>query len=187
MSSEFIINLYELYSLNYLNLFVENEIIIEQVSYQNEKQARILKACLEKWFQNPKDLQLTSPKVPYPFKFQKWIEISYSKMESITYIMKKNDWIIGHFSIQLRPQFKSIHIFHVFIDRENRSKGYSKLLVNEALEYVKNNNIKAVTLAVHKNNPIAIKLYQTYGFKIVGENKIGSYKMLLNLTKSNNQ
>lgn len=166
---------------------MENKITIEKVSYNNAEQARILKACLETWFQNPKDLQLTSPKVPYPFKFKNWIDISYLKLESVTYVLKKDDWIIGHMSIQLRPQFNSIHIFHVFIDRENRRQGYSKLLVNKALEYAKNNQIRKVTLAVNKNNPIAIELYNNYGFKIVGTNKIGSYKMLLEINKSKNQ
>jgi len=166
---------------------MEKGITIEQVSYENTEQARILKACLETWFQNPKDLQLTSPKVPYPFKFKNWIDISYLKLESVTYILKKDDWIIGHLSIQLRPQFNSIHIFHVFIDRKNRGKGYSKLLVNNALEYAKNNQIKKITLAVSKNNPVAIKLYQKYGFNLVGENKIGSFKMELDLDKSKTQ
>lgn len=166
---------------------MENGITIEQVSYKNTEQARILKACLETWFQNPKDLQLTSPKVPYPFKFKNWIDISYSTLESITYILKKDDWIIGHLSIQLRPQFNSIHIFHVFIDRDNRSKGYSNLLVNKALEYAKVNNTEKITLAVHKNNPNAIGLYQSYGFKIIGTGNIGSLKMELYLDKSKNQ
>ena len=158
-----------------------NGITIEQVSYENAEQARILKACLETWFKNPKDLQLTSPKVPYPFKFKNWIDISYLKLESITYILKKNDWIIGHMSIQLRPVKNSIHIFHVFIDRSHRSKGYSKLLINKALEYAKTHKIQKVTLAVNKNNPTAIGLYQRYDFEIVGSNAIGSLKMKLEL------
>ena len=166
---------------------MEKGITIEQVSYENTEQARILKACLETWFQNPKDLQLTSPKVPYPFKFKNWIDISYLKLKSITYVLKKDDWIIGHLSIQLRPQFNSIHIFHVFVNRENRGKGYSKLLVDNALKYAKNNQIKKITLAVNKNNPVAIKLYQKYGFYLVGENKIGSFKMELDLDESKNQ
>lgn len=187
MLPEFIINLPEHYSFNYLNLFMENETTIEQLSYKNAEQSRILKACLETWFKNPKDLQLTSPKVSYPFKFKNWIDTSYLKLESVTYVLKKDDWIIGHMSIQLRPQFNSIHIFHLFVDRANRSKGFSKLLVNKALEYSKRKQIQKITLAVNRNNPIAIKLYQTYGFEIVGENKIGSYKMLLEINKSKNQ
>ncbi len=158
-----------------------NNVTIEEVSYKNTGQARILKACLETWFQNPKDLQLTSPKVPYPFKFKNWIDISYLKLESITYVLKKDDWIIGHMSIQLRPDFNSIHIFHVFVDRSHRLKGYSKILINKALEYAKTHKIQKVTLAVNKNNPSAIGLYQSYGFKIFGENKIGSLRMELEL------
>jgi ribosomal protein S18 acetylase RimI-like enzyme len=76
---------------------------------------------------------------------------------------------------------KSIHIFHVFINRENRGEGYSKLLVNKALEYAKTNQIDKITLAVIKSNPVAIGLYQKYGFELVGENKTGSFKMELKL------
>ncbi len=161
---------------------MENEISIEQISYKNTEQARILKACLETWFKNPKDLQLTSPKVPYPFKFKNWIDVSYSTLESITYVLKTDDWIIGHMSIQLRPQFNSIHLFHIFIDRAYRLKGYSKLLIGKALKYANEHNISKVTLAVNKNNPNAIGLYQSYGFKIFGENKIGSLKMELQIS-----
>lgn len=160
---------------------MENEIAIEQVSYNNSEQARILKACLETWFQNPKDLQLTSPRVPYPFKFKNWIDIYYLKLESITYVLKKDEWIIGHLSIQLRPINNSIHLFHIFIDRNNRNHGYGKMLIDKALAYANNHQIQKVTLAVHKNNPIAIGLYQSYGFKMIGTNNIGSLKMELEL------
>lgn len=160
---------------------MENNVIIEQVSYKNVEQARILKTCLETWFQNPKDLHLTNPNMRYPFNFNKWIGISYTTLESVTYVLKIDGWIIGHMSIQLRPQLNSINIFHVFIDRSYRSKGYSKLLIDKALKYAKTNKIEKVTLGVVKNNPIAIELYQKYGFKIVGENKIGSLKMELML------
>ena len=160
---------------------MENNVTIEQVSYKNAEQARILKACLETWFKNPKDLHLTNPTLGYPFNFNKWMNVYKSKMESITYIVKKKDWIIGHLSIQLRPQLKSIHIFHVFINRENRGEGYSKLLVNKALEYAKTNQMDKITLAVIKSNPAAIGLYEKYGFKIFDENKIGSLKMELEL------
>ena len=161
---------------------MENNITIEQVSYANTEQARILKACLEVWFQNPKDLQLTNPSLGYPFNYNKWLEVYNPKMESITYVVKKDDWIIGHLSIQIRPQFNSIHIFHVFIDRENRGKGYSKLLVDKVLKYAKTNQIEKATLGVVKKNPVAIGLYEKYGFELVGENKIGSYKMELQLS-----
>ena len=165
---------------------MENEIIIEQVSYDNAEQTRILKACLENWFQNPKDLHLTNPSMVYPFNFNKWLDVYNSNMDSITYIIKKNDWIIGHLSIQLRPLMNSIHIFHVFINRENRGKGYSKVLVEKILKYANTNNIEKITLGVVKKNSIAIRLYKNYGFKIFDENNVGSYRMKLDLDQSKN-
>lgn len=160
---------------------MHSDISIEQVSYHNPKDARILQSCLETWFKNPKDLHLVNPSMGYPFNFNKWMTTYNAKMESITYVVKNNDWIIGHLSIQLRPQLNSIHIFHVFIDRKYRSRSYSKMLVEKTLDYAKENQILKITLAVSKANPIAIGLYENYGFKIFGENKLGSFKMKFNL------
>ena len=70
---------------------MENGITIEQVSYENAEQARILKACLETWFQNPKDLNLVAPQMTYPFNFNRWIAVSYSKQNTNTFILKKEN------------------------------------------------------------------------------------------------
>ena len=187
MLPEFIINLYELYSFNYLNLFMENGITIEQVSYNNEKQTRVIKACLETWFKNPKDLNLTAPQMTYPFKFNRWIADSYSRQNTVTYILKKDKWIVGYMSLQLQPQKDIIHLFHVFIDRSFRGKGFSKLLAQKAISYAQEKNIPAITLFENPNNLIAIKLYESFGFTEEGYSKTGSLKLLLNLTKSKNQ
>ena len=187
MLPEFIINLYELYSFNYLNLFMENGITIEQVSYNNEKQTRVIKACLETWFKNPKDLNLTAPQMTYPFNFNRWIADSYSKQNTLSYIIKKDKWIVGYMSLQLQPQKDIIHLFHVFIDRSFRGKGISKLLAQKAISYAHEKNIPAITLFVNPNNQIAIKLYESFGFTEIGYNKTGSMKMLLNLKNPKNQ
>ena len=181
MLPEFIINLYELYSFNYLNLFMENRVTIEQVSYNNEKQVRVLKACLETWFKNPKDLHLTAPQMTYPFNFNRWIIDSYSKQNTATFILKKDKWIVGYMSLQLQPQKDIIHLFHVFIDRSFRGKGISKLLAQKAISYAREKNIPAISLFVNPNNPIAIKLYESFGFTEIGYNKNGSLKMKLDI------
>jgi len=166
---------------------MENGITIEQVSYNNEKQVRVLKACLETWFKNPKDLNLTAPQMTYPFNFNRWIANSYSKQNTLTYILKKDDWIIGYMSLQLQSKQDFIHLFHVFIDRSFRGKGFSKLLAQKAISYAQEKNIPAITLFVNPNNPIAIKLYESFGFTEIGYNKTGSTKMILNLINPKNQ
>ena len=47
------------------------DIIIENVSYQNKKNARILEAVLTNWFRNPKELNLVDPTISYPFRYNK--------------------------------------------------------------------------------------------------------------------
>ena len=160
---------------------MEKEITIEEVSYENAKQTRILQACLETWFQNPKDLHLTAPQKTYPFNFNRWIADSYSKQNTLTFILKKDKWIIGYMSLQLQPKKDFIHLFHIFIDRKYRGKGFGKLLAQKAISYAKENNIPAITLFVNPNNPTAIKLYESFGFTEVGYGKTGSLKMLLKL------
>ena len=187
MLPEFIINLRELYSFNYLNLFMENGITIKQVSYNNEKQVRVLKACLETWFKNPKDLNLTAPQMTYPFNFNRWVADSYSKQNTLTYILKKDDWIIGYMSLQLQLQNDFIHLFHLFIDRSFRGKGISKILTQKAISFAREENFHTITLFVNPNNQIAIKLYESFGFTEIGYNKTGSMKMLLNLKNPKNR
>jgi len=162
---------------------MENEITIEQVSYKNVEQTRILKACLETWFKNPKDLNLTAPKMTYPFNFNRWIADSYSKENTLTFVLKKDVWIIGYMSLQLQPNNDFVHLFHVFIDRIHRGKGYSKKLIDGAISFAKKNGIPAITLYVIPANDIAVNLYKSYGFIDTGQkSKSGSPRMRLEIT-----
>jgi len=160
---------------------MEKGITIEQVSYENAKQTRILHACLETWFQNPKDLHLTAPQMTYPFNFNRWLIDSYSKQNTLTFILKKEKWIVGYMSLQLQPKNDFIHLFHVFIDRSFRGKGYSKLLAQKAISYAEEENISAITLFVNPNNQLAINLYESFGFKEIGISKTGSVRMKLEI------
>ncbi len=160
---------------------MEKGITIEQVSFENAKQTRILQACLETWFQNPKDLHLTAPQMSYPFNFNRWLIDSYSKQNTLTFILKKEKWIIGYMSLQLQPKNDFIHLFHVFIDRSFRGKGYSKLLAQKAISYAEEENIAAITLFVNPNNQLAINLYESFGFEEIGTRKTGSVKMKLEI------
>ena len=51
-------------------------ITIKKISYHNKKDARILEAVLTNWFKDPKELNLTDPKMSYPFNFKKWITLT---------------------------------------------------------------------------------------------------------------
>jgi len=159
-----------------------NELSIKEVSYNNPKDLRILKRCLTEWFRNPKDLNLTSPTMRYPFDFKQWTHNSYAGRETVTFILKKDDWIIGHMGLNIRKEKRLVHIFHLFIDRQNRGQSYSKLLVEKAISFAREKGFKTVSLFVLPNNEPAMNLYKSYGFSKSDEiSPTGSPKYILKI------
>ena len=146
---------------------------ISSISYKNDESVRILPAVLSKWFSNPKTLHFTSPNLRYPFNINHWISTFYKEENIETYILKEGNWIIGHLSVKIYEDRNLAHIFHLFIDNENRHKGYAKKLIR----YVEKNiiagkdDITAITLNCVKKNFPAINLYQSIGFQKLKEKK----------------
>ena len=146
---------------------------ISNISYKNDKSLRVLASVLSKWFSDPKTLYFTSPNLRYPFNINHWISTFYKEDNIETYILKKENWIIGHLSVKIDENKNLAHLFHLFIDNENRQKGYAKKLIR----YVEKNiitgkdNIRAITTNCVKKNIPAIKLYQSIGFQILKEKK----------------
>lgn len=62
-------------------------------------------------------------------------------------------------------------LWSIKIYEEYRKQGFGKLMLKETLEYIttKLHNTKKIELFVHKNNTIAITLYEKLGFKISEE------------------
>ena len=146
---------------------------ISNISYKNDESVRILTAVLSKWFSSPKTLHFTSPNLRYPFNINHWISTFYKEENIETYILKEGNWIIGHLSVKIYENRNLAHLFHLFIDNENRHKGYAKKLIR----YVEKNiiagkdDITAITLNCVKKNFPAINLYQSIGFQKLKEKK----------------
>ncbi len=58
----------------------------------------------------------------------------------------------------------------ISVDKEFRNEGIGKLLMEKLIEEAKNNlpGLKAITLSVFANNPIAKKMYESFGFTEYG-------------------
>jgi GNAT superfamily N-acetyltransferase len=73
---------------------------------------------------------------------------------------------------QLYPLFSSTRaskywlLNDLFVDTQERGKGYSKQLINEAKKLVLNTNACGMMLETEKNNKIGNSLYPSVGFKI---------------------
>jgi len=156
---------------------MQNNLSIESISYSSAKHRRVIKSCLERWFSDPKDLHLTAPTIKYPFNFNSWIKTSYTNAVTKSYVLKADDWIIGYMSLQFQPDNSYVHLFHVYIDQENRQKGYSRLLLKKAEAVAIEHQIPIITLFVNTENSRAIAIYEKSGFKKIDKAKRNSYKM----------
>ena len=155
----------------------EREYTLEEISYSRKEDCRIMEAVLKNWFQSPKALNFVSPNLSFPFKFKKWVSVSYAEMvEKITTIvLKQDDWIIGHISMKVIED--NAHLFHLFIAPSHRKCGLATKLVNAIENQGKNLGCKTFSLNIVPKNDIAKKLYEKLGYKETQRSESHSIKM----------
>ena len=91
------------------------------------------------------------------------------KKDSKIFVCEINDIIVGF--VQLYPLFSSTRVSKywllndLFIDEQQRGKGYSKLLIKEAKKLVLQSEACGMMLETEKSNKIGNKLYTSTGFK----------------------
>ena len=139
--------------------------IIEKISYQNKKDARILEAVLTNWFKDPKELNLTDPKMSYPFNFKKWITLTYANQEIHSFSIKSDDWIIGIGNLMIIPETKRAHALHIFIDPDYRQQGLTEKMVRHLESLARSKKMEVMTFRVMPKNKPAIRLYEKLGFE----------------------
>ena len=85
------------------------------------------------------------------------------------FVLKADDEVIGY--VGLWHIVDEGHITNVAIKKEYQGQGYSNYLIQEIIKYKEENILSFLTLEVRESNKVAIKLYEKYGFKKVGERK----------------
>ena len=140
-------------------------ITIKKISYHNKKDARILEAVLTNWFKDPKELNLTDPKMSYPFNFKKWITLTYANQEIHSFAIKSDDWIIGIGNLMIIPETKRAHALHIFIDPDYRQQGLTEKMVCHLESLARSEKMEFMTFRVMPKNKPAIKLYEKLGFE----------------------
>ena len=142
---------------------------IEKVSYNNSKDLQVLKAILSKWFENPKELNWTDPRINYPFNFNKWVQLTYKDSNVKSFILKEDKWVIGIGNIILNKDTKCAHALHIFIDSIYRKKGFGTIMLQHLETLAKNTKMTMITINVMPKNKPALKLYEKIGFKKIGK------------------
>ena len=84
-----------------------------------------------------------------------------------TFLILRDEKEIGYLSAYTIVDEASI--VNIAVLDEYRKKGYGSAILEKFINYCKETNVKKIMLEVRKGNIGAIKLYQKYGFEVVGE------------------
>ena len=148
-----------------ISTMIGQEYTLEEISYSRKEDRRIMESVLKFWFADPKTLNFVSPDFKYPFDFLSWIKF-YNKNQNskiTTIVLKHNDWIIGHVSIEIEKEISKI--FHLFLEKEHRKKGLSIRILEEIEKYGKESGTKFVQASIQKKDTIRLKLFSKSGYK----------------------
>lgn len=81
-----------------------------------------------------------------------------------------NQKLVGLLSVYFNNHAtKNGFINHIAIENFYQSQGISKNLMTRCIEYGINNEFESITLEVSKDNHIARKLYENFGFRVSDE------------------
>lgn len=102
------------------------------------------------------------------FRYYQTRDVSVIKNHIITLILtdKIDNQIIGYGHLD----FEGKIWLGIYVVEKFRGKGYSKIIMNYLIEFAKEKEIKFIYLTVDKDNIIAKKLYEKYGFFIQNDN-----------------
>ena len=155
----------------------EQEYTLEEISYSQKEDSKIMEVVLLKWFQNPKDLNFVSPYLSYPFQFKKWISKYYFQDENKikTKILKYKKWIIGHLSLEIQESHSNL--FHLFIDESYRNSGLGSKMVKEMETVSIKNGINTFKTVITPKNKTALRVFNKGGYKKLSSTKSGLIKM----------
>lgn len=82
------------------------------------------------------------------------------------FILEIDNKIIG--TSWITSDYRRLYLHHFAISPEYQGKGYSKPLLEKTLKYAKEQGMQ-IKLEVHNTNKKAIKLYEKFGFKYLGD------------------
>ena len=80
-----------------------------------------------------------------------------------------DEMIIGFSCCMRTHEPGELKIDKLYIHCDHHRKGYGAMLVADAIEIMRENNLQTLILTVNKHNQAAILAYQHYGFEITGD------------------
>ncbi len=79
----------------------------------------------------------------------------------------ENNEIIAFISYKIL--YERAELDYIFVKEESRKKGIASELIENMLDDCRNKKVETIDLEVNSLNEKAIKLYQKFGFKVIGK------------------
>lgn len=162
----------------------KNKYLISKISYGNPDQSRIIHACLKKWLTDPKFLNFVSPSMNFPFNYNQWLKL-YKAMEknnikNESYVIKKENLIIGHFSFCINKLNKETNIFHLIIDQELKQNNIAQKMIIFAENCAIMHQTSRISFLVNKKDLLIRDQIKNLGYKSKHPNKkILNYRKII--------
>ncbi|MGC9309814.1 MAG: GNAT family N-acetyltransferase [Candidatus Nanoarchaeia archaeon] len=129
----------------------------EYIKMRKSSMASLSKISKEKIALSKKDIEK---------EFDKLIK----KKDVFIFLMVEGKNVVGYINILYIVNKKYLYLNDLFVKESFRSKGYGKMLMDKFIGFSKEKNVKTIGLSVRAQNKKAIKMYERYGFKIIGLN-----------------
>lgn len=98
----------------------------------------------------------------------------------IPFLVYENNNIIGFVQINYFERKSLYEIRKLIVHETEQSKGYGTKAIQLFMDYVKKKPLgeaDGIVLSVVEGNNVALKLYESFGFKVIGEDKYGHIAM----------
>lgn len=105
----------------------------------------------------------------YPCWGKKGFLKEFDKENSFTFVAVVDDIIVGF--INFWDFSDLIEINSVVVSKKFLRRGIARVLLKEVFSYAKDNSIKRIVLEVNEKNIAALKLYESFGFKMYNVRK----------------
>jgi ribosomal protein S18 acetylase RimI-like enzyme len=107
------------------------------------------------------------PKVRFPLSIENLSkDIGFSKNNSYCLIDLQS---ITAFGQLVTKENGYLHLARIIVDPSKRAKGYGRSLCNELLKSARQKGYHKISLNVYRDNTIALKLYESLGFRTIAE------------------
>ncbi len=92
------------------------------------------------------------------------------KRNEIIYLAELNDQVIGFMKVMFYKKRTVSYLADIFIEFEYQGNGLGKQFFKEFLRISKEAKVSRIGLGVHAKNKRAFKMYEQFGFEIIGYN-----------------